>query len=111
MGIDEKLRKAIREVHGEVRAYLEDLGQRSVNYAKEHGSYKDVTGHLRASNKYEATDTVLTVENTAEYASYVEARGYDVISGAKLLIRSELDKPNTASSRGVKLLIRSETGK
>lgn len=100
MGIDERLHKTIKEVHGEVRAYLENLGQRSVDYAKEHGSYKDVTGNLRASNKYEATDTVLTVENTAEYASYVEARGYDVISGAKLYIRSELDKQNATSSRG-----------
>ncbi len=92
MGIDEKLRRAIAEVHGEVRAYLDNLGRRSVDYAKEHGNYHDVTGHLRASYKYEASDTSLVIKNTAEYASNVEARGRDVISGAKLFIRSELGK-------------------
>lgn len=92
MDIDEQLRKAIRDVHGEVRDYLDDLGARGVAYAKEHGSYHDVTGNLRASNKCVATDSSLVLENTAEYASNVEARGRDVLSGAELFIRSELGK-------------------
>lgn len=92
MGIDEQLRKAIEEVHGEVRTYLKDLGERGVAYAKEHGSYHDVTGNLRASNRYVATDSSLVLENTAKYASQVEARGRDVLSGAELFIRSELGK-------------------
>lgn len=63
-------------------------GKAAVGYAKEHGSYHDVTGRLRASNDYKADGSGLAVFNTAPYASDVEARGCEVVSGAALLAES-----------------------
>lgn len=63
---------------------LKKVGEQSVEFAKEFGNYHDVTGHLRASNQYEVTNGTLKIQNTADYAEEVEARGQDVITGAFL---------------------------
>lgn len=65
------------------------IGQESVDYAVEHGSYRDNTGLLRRSNKFKADRDGLTLFNDAEskgtqYAELVEGRGYEVLSGAIL---------------------------
>lgn len=74
--------KAYREA---IKAELEKIGKDAVEHAVENGNYQDRTGRLRASNKYAATDSSLDVYNDAPYAAEVEARGYDVISGAALV--------------------------
>ena len=66
------------------------VGYEAVQYAKEHGNYRDRTGNLRSSNKYRATKQGLELYNTAEYASDVEQKGYDVLSGAALYAEKRL---------------------
>ena len=39
---------------------------------------------LRTSNDYDVDKDGLTLKNEAEYASFVESKGYDVLSGAAL---------------------------
>lgn len=67
------------KVRKDVDAELARIGSESVEIAKARGNYKDNTGHLRASNRYTVENGRLTIENTAEYAALVEARGYDVM--------------------------------
>lgn len=55
-----------------------------VEDAKSTGNYQNRTGNLRASNTYEADKSGLTLRNTAEYASYVEAKGFEVAGSAAL---------------------------
>lgn len=84
--------KAIEQKKLEIRQTLEETGQRAVERAKETGDYHDVTGNLRASNKYEVTDKGLRIYNDAPYASDVEARGKNVITTAALEAFAELEK-------------------
>ena len=74
----------------EVEKAMIDVGDESVKYAEEHGTYQDHTLNLRTSNKFDVDKDGLTLENTAEYASYVEAKGFDVLSGAALHAEKEL---------------------
>ena len=75
----------------EIRRRVADIGEDAVAYAVEHGNYHDVTGRLRASNKFNVSDDAsLTITNTAPYASTVEARGKEVISGAALYAEERL---------------------
>lgn len=78
------LKKAVDDYTQSINKELESVGEQSVEYAKEYGNYHDVTGNLRASNQYEVTNGTLKIQNTAEYAADVEARGSDVITGAFL---------------------------
>lgn len=78
------------DVKKSVRQCFEIVGANAVEYARENGNYKDRTGNLRASNTFHADENILTLENTADYASHVESRGYDVISGALLEMEREL---------------------
>lgn len=75
---------------GEVRSKVEGIGRDSVAYAVANGDYQNVTGHLRRSNRYEADEQGLRLVNDAEYASDVESRGYEVLSGAALYAESRL---------------------
>lgn len=68
----------------EVQKEMIDVGSEAVKYAEDNGNYQDHTLTLRTSNQYDVDESGLTIENTAEYASYVESKGYDVISGAAL---------------------------
>jgi hypothetical protein len=76
--------------YSEVKAVEEKVGKEAVNYAIEHGSYQNRTGTLRKSNKYSVEDDGLVIRNDAEYASYVESRGYEVSTGAALLAERRL---------------------
>ena len=53
-------------------------------------SYKNRTGTLRKSNKYSAQDDGLELRNEAEYASFVESKGYEVLTGAALFAEKRL---------------------
>lgn len=80
----------------EIRAKIEEklvrIGEESVEVAKETGSYHNVTGRLRASNKYrtKGDGTYLEIFNDAPYADDVEARGAVVLSSAILFAENRL---------------------
>lgn len=78
------------ELEREVLDVMDSVGREAVDYAKEHGSYQNRTGKLRSSNKYEVDPSGLTLINDAEYASNVEQKGYDVLSGAALYAEKRL---------------------
>lgn len=84
--------KAIEAKRFEVKHKLVEIGQRAVERAKETGNYHDVTGRLRASNKYEVTDKGLRIYNDCPYAADVESRGLNVISTAALEAVAEVEK-------------------
>ena len=76
----------LSEIQGapqKVEQIFDAMGNDAVGYAREHGSYKDRTGNLRRNTHYEKDRMHLRVENSMEYASFVEHRGYDVLSGAE----------------------------
>ena len=66
-----------------VESIFETMGNDAVGYAREHGSYKDRTGDLRRNTHYQKDRNHLRVENDMFYASFVEHRGYDVLTGAE----------------------------
>lgn len=74
----------------EVEKKMIDVGDEATNYAKQNGNYQDRTGHLRASNDYDVDETGLTLKNEAEYASFVESKGFDVLSSAALYAERRL---------------------
>lgn len=74
----------------EVAAEFDRVGQEAVEIAKASTAYHDVTGHLRASNEYEAHETELIIRNTADYASQVEARCGNVTADAVLYAKNAL---------------------
>lgn len=86
------IEKAIKEVRTDVRKEFTRLGSEGVAYARRYGSYKDRTGRLRSSNRFEATEDHLVLKNDAPYATNVEHRGYDVLSGAFLETARKLNK-------------------
>ena len=66
---------------------LSPKARRLFDYAYCNGAYKNRTNRQRAYNRSEVIEgenISLELENTAEYASFVEAKGYDVLSGAFL---------------------------
>ena len=85
--VDDFFRDGKQEVHRKV----EEIGQVSEQYAKDHGNYQDRTGNLRSRNGHNVDENEnLELTNSAEYASYVENKGYDVLSGAALYAQKRL---------------------
>ena len=80
----------LSELEKEILNTMREVGEEAVEYAKENGTYHDVTGNLRRSNEYKVSESGLTIYNTASYAESVEQRGYDVISGAALFAEKRL---------------------
>lgn len=78
------------ELEDEIKRVVDSVGQEAVEYAKEHGSYQNRTGNLRRSNKYRVVSDGLVLQNDAPYASNVEQKGYDVLSGAALFAEKRL---------------------
>lgn len=78
------------ELEYEVLSIIDSVGQEAVKYAEEHGTYQNRTGHLRSSNRYRVEQDGLLLKNDAEYASNVEQKGYDVLSGAALYAEKRL---------------------
>ena len=82
----------------EVEKKMIDVGDEAVKYAEEHGDYQDHTLTLRTSNDYDVDKDGLTLKNEAEYASFVESKGFDVLSSAALyaenkgLVKSEIEE-------------------
>lgn len=90
--VDEFFQKGMREVEQVEKA----RAQEAVDYAKQIGTYQDRTGTLRNSNKFEVDESGITLYNDAQspqghnYASNVESKGYDVLSGAALYLEKKL---------------------
>lgn len=78
------------EGEAEVLAGMEEEGKAFVEDAKVTGSYRDRTRHLRASNGYEADKNGLILKNEAEYASFVESKGFEVAGSAALRTEKRL---------------------
>ena len=78
----------------EVEKKMIDVGDEAVKYAEEHGDYQDHTLTLRTSNDYDVNKDGLTLKNEAEYASFVESKGYDVLSSAALFAEKRLKEGN-----------------
>lgn len=80
----------------EVEKKMIDVGDEAVKYAEEHGNYQDHTLTLRTSNEFDVTKEELTLYNAAtapngfQYASNVESKGFDVLSGAALYAEKRL---------------------
>ena len=74
----------------EVEKKMIDVGDEAVKHAEERGNYKDHTLTLRTSNDYDVDKDGLTLKNEAEYASFVESKGFDVLSGAALYAEKRL---------------------
>ena len=74
----------------EVESAMIDVGDAAVKDAEESGNYQDHTLTLRTSNGYDVDKDGLTLENTADYASYVEAKGFDVLSSPALRAEKKL---------------------
>lgn len=88
----DEARKAIQQVREENDRELEELGYKAVSVAKATGDYEDHTGNLRRSNYFRVENGVLTVGNHAPYASFVEARGKVVLSGAEAFLRDQVSR-------------------
>lgn len=80
----------LSDMQDELEREMSSVGEQAVQYAREHGNYRNITGNLRRSNKYKVDESGLTIYNDADYASNVEQRGYDVISGAALFAEQRL---------------------
>ena len=77
---------------GDLRHEMEEIGKSAIEYATDRGNYQDRTGQLRESNAYEVHSDGLVLSNSKEYASYVESKGFDVLTGAVLEAQSKLEK-------------------
>ncbi|EFA92144.1 hypothetical protein HMPREF0650_0382 [Hoylesella buccalis ATCC 35310] len=74
----------------DVESAMAKVGEEAVEDAKANHTYKNRTRNLESSNKYETDKDGLTLSNTADYASYVEAKGFDVLSGSALRAEKKL---------------------
>lgn len=80
----------LKDGEWEVQKKMIDIGDEAVKYAEEHGNYQDHTLTLRTSNDYDVDESGLRLKNEAEYASFVESKGFDVLSGAALYAEKRL---------------------
>lgn len=74
----------------EVQKAMIDVGDAAVKDSEENGTYQDHTLTLRTSNAFDVDEDGLALQNTTEYASYVEAKGFEVLSGAALRAEKKL---------------------
>lgn len=90
--------KALESLKREVVETEAEVGELAVDYARQNGNYRNRTGMLRKSNRHEEDENALTLINDAaspkgyNYASNVESKGYDVLSGAALFAEREMQK-------------------
>lgn len=82
----------VQDIENQTMARMDEVGKEAVDFAAKNGNYKDHTGNLRKSNSYVVTPEYLELDNTQEYASFVEAKGFDVLSNAALFAESEMNK-------------------
>lgn len=88
--IDEFIEEGMREI----RQMMDAAGRAAVEYNVINGDYKNRTGNLRRSNYYEVDDDELIIGNHADYASFVESKGYMVCSEGALFAEKILNAGN-----------------
>lgn len=92
-GLRKEIAAINSEVDSKIRGRLDEVGNRAVEIAKETGTYHDVTGRLRSSNKFRVVNgRDLVLCNDAPYAEDVEARGEVVLTTAALEAERMLDE-------------------
>lgn len=79
------------KAEAEVLQEMDKVGKEAVQFAFDHGAYQNHTWKLRKSNEYEVSKQGLKLKNETEYASYVEAKGFDVLSRAALYAERRLN--------------------
>ena len=84
--------EAMDNFESELNKELDNIGKESIQYAISNGNYQDRTGELRKSNTYEVQKDGLLLENSKEYASYVESKGFEVLTGAALFAQNKVDE-------------------
>ena len=65
-------------------------GMKEEGEAKATGNYQDHTKHLRESNDYEVNEDGLILKNEADYASFVESKGFEVAGSAAIRTEKRL---------------------
>lgn len=88
--LDREIERFFAETRREVKDYLTDLGQRAMDANIAEGDYQDHTYNLRRSNYFKADENGLDLGNSAEYASMVESKGFNVIDSGVKMIMEEL---------------------
>lgn len=78
------------DVEWEVQKGMIDVGDEAVKDAKANHTYQNRTYNLEKSNAFDVDKDGLTLENTADYASYVEAKGFVVLSEPALRAEKKL---------------------
>lgn len=92
-GLQKEIAAINAEVDSKIRGRLDEVGKKAVEIAKETGTYHDVTGRLRSSNKFRVVNgRDLVLYNDAPYAEDVEARGEIVLTTAALEAERMLDE-------------------
>lgn len=74
----------------ELKDKMNEVGEKAISYAQRTGDYTDQTGKLRKSGEYNVQEDGLELINKAEYASFVESKGFNVLSQAALYAEKEL---------------------
>ena len=88
---DEEIEAFFKQGEREVDEFLERIGSEAEALNKANGNYKNHTYNLRRSNYHKVKDHVLEIGNTADYASDVSSRGYDVIDSGIQHIKKEIE--------------------
>lgn len=88
---DSEMEAFFNQIDREVDKFLENVGKEAVELNKKNGNYRNRTGKLRRSNYYKVKDHTLEIGNSAEYASKVSSRGYDVIDSGIQYARERVD--------------------
>jgi hypothetical protein len=83
---------ALESFESDLRHEMEEVGKAAVIDAADRGTYQDRTGELRKSNAYEVLSDGLVLSNSKEYASYVESKGFKVLTEAVIEAQSKLEK-------------------
>lgn len=81
-----------KEEEFETKRTIEDIVIKSLNFAKRTKTYKNRTYNMINSYGYEMDGYSPTIYNKAYYASFVEAKGYDVLGLAALWLEDSLRK-------------------
>lgn len=77
----------------ELREEVEQVAKEAIQYARDTQRFNNWTYNLRHGHEFHVTRYAsLDLWNNMFYAPYVEAKGYDVLTGAALYARSELRK-------------------
>ena len=83
--MQDEIQEFLDDVKQEIHDRMVEAGEAAVAWNVANGDYRDRTGNLRRSNYYEVSEEGLTIGNSADYAGYVESKGYMVCTEGALL--------------------------